>query len=63
VWGQPCGERETGRRNGMWNIQRVDGEGNKIWSLKFFKVYKKHMQRKTYGHNYRIIFKKHSFPS
>ena len=24
---------EVGRRYGMWNGQRVDGEGNKIWSV------------------------------
>jgi hypothetical protein len=25
---------EEGRRYGMWNSQRVDQEGNKIWSIK-----------------------------
>ena len=25
---------EAGRRYGMWNSQRVDWEGNKIWSVK-----------------------------
>jgi hypothetical protein len=25
-WGHPCGDRGVGRRYGMWNSQRVDGE-------------------------------------
>jgi hypothetical protein len=28
------GDRGSGREYGMWNIQRVGQEGNKIWSLK-----------------------------
>jgi hypothetical protein len=39
--GRPHGERGTGRRYGMWNSQRVDQEGNKIWSVKKKKKKKK----------------------
>jgi hypothetical protein len=28
------GDREVGRRSGVWNNWRSDQEGNKIWSLK-----------------------------
>ena len=28
------GDREVGRRYGMWNSRRVDQERNKIWSKK-----------------------------
>ena len=32
--GHPRGDRGLGRRYGMWNSRRVDGEGDKIWSVK-----------------------------
>jgi len=31
-WGHPLGDRGWGY--GMWNSQRVDWEGDKIWSVK-----------------------------
>jgi hypothetical protein len=37
VWGHLCGDGgEEGEwmRYGIWNIQRMDCEGNKIWSVK-----------------------------
>jgi hypothetical protein len=39
-WGHPCGDRGVGRRYGMWKSQRVNQEGNKIWSKKL-KIKKK----------------------
>jgi hypothetical protein len=33
-WVYLHGDREVGRRYGMWNSGRVDWEGSKIWSLK-----------------------------
>jgi hypothetical protein len=32
--GYPHGNREAGRRYGMWTSWRVDQEGNKIWGVK-----------------------------
>ena len=40
-WGHPHGDRGVGRRYGMWNSQRVDGGGDKIWSVKTLKNLKK----------------------
>jgi hypothetical protein len=33
-WRQGWGWKGVGRRYGMWNSQRVDQEGDKIWSIK-----------------------------
>jgi hypothetical protein len=33
-WGYPCGDKRLRRWYGIWNNQKVDWEGNKIWSLK-----------------------------
>jgi hypothetical protein len=33
-WGHPTGDREVGRRYGIWNSQRVDWKRKKIWSVK-----------------------------
>jgi len=33
-WWHPSGDKELGRRYGMWNSWKVDREGNKIWSVK-----------------------------
>ena len=35
--GHPYGDREVGRKCGRWNTQRIDQEGNKIWSMKKWK--------------------------
>jgi hypothetical protein len=32
--GHSRGNSEVGRRYVMWNSQRVDGDGDKIWSVK-----------------------------
>ena len=33
-WGHAHGNMWMGRRYGMWNNQRVDKEGDKVWTLK-----------------------------
>jgi hypothetical protein len=33
-WEHPHGDRRVGKRYGMWNSQRVDWEGDHIWSIK-----------------------------
>jgi hypothetical protein len=33
-WGHSYGDRGVGRRYGTWNSWRMDGGGNKIWSVK-----------------------------
>jgi hypothetical protein len=44
-WGHPHGDREVRRRYGMCNSQRVDKEGNKIWSVKRKKERKKERKK------------------
>jgi hypothetical protein len=46
-WEHPCGDRGKGRRYGMWNSQRVEREGNKIWSLKQINKRYKRKNKKT----------------
>ena len=33
-WGHPYGVRGVWRRYGMWNTQRVEEAGDKIWGVK-----------------------------
>jgi hypothetical protein len=33
-WGHVLETREVGRRYGMWNSQRVDQNGDKVWTVK-----------------------------
>jgi hypothetical protein len=49
-WGHPRGDRGgVGRRCGMWNSRKVDGEGaeNGIWSVKNKFNLKKKRKKKT----------------
>jgi hypothetical protein len=44
--GHSPGDKGVGRRYGMWNNRRVDGGGDKIWSVKKLIIFLKNTMKK-----------------